>query len=1055
MVLAALVGSPPAIDSVTIAELIVDAGGVGQTRTINDPTYPGANGAVTWVASDPITGVDPGGNARYWARYPDGSGGYWRRDDWDALGEPLSDSQRVNFDWCTIDSGDNISTIFSELITWYVQAHGNALFLEGLNGLAEVVIGNVSMTGDGTATQFDWKKPDSGSLVIKTPAYASGTEDLMGKVWTNEGGGRWSATVTELVAAWRGSDSTNKTTGNSNAMGGSLGLNDWLVDGGPAAALQGDVASPGDWHYDDPTDTLSVGAPSDPSTFFENQDYFTSITNHDVMFTITDVHKLRVGGGLSRFGGQGMEFRGRLGVAPRTGYIDGSASPLYRAGILVTNTSSFSKSGSVFTWLAGTSEFYNMAISMAVGNNSSRQYERINLGGIHLSFIDLAGQGETWCAGEWVHFCDGTGDFADGDPLETIRPYGNRFWDGTISPSGATNSTGTENSGKQWGTGAEGGGIGGFNHWRKITGQLICTAGFGMPFFGQIFDAGVQLGNSALDPLKFIYRCGNFATGIGGDTGHLPNARPVFFDDNGSTQVPFGKCDSWNTKIGGTAFVEIDNRGIVDRDDNRFAGVDIRLDGANDILNVVPNPASVDTGFRHQVHIMESTETTITIGNVGATVTLKGEGPNAISQNEDARSYTEPHNFNGQNTYKGNGATDVNARISGLVYGEIVEDITFLDTSGVSPIEPNWEKKVRVASEGNTGAHWTHKPHDQIIRNDTFKADQTIHIGRGDGDGLPPYNVKLTDLTITGDTGTRVEINPYEAGRFNQGHPVTVIANNVTNWDNNVVVDTGGTLVDDDVYFSPDDGTTYYELPYTVGGSNTTKSAPPDLVSLNRAVDTDGAGTSGLVNTPIFFKDGNLCIVVLHWDGDPGTVTPATGFSLISGTAANTSAGDCYVKAYQGVFADATDIFDLSTGVSRKFGVTFSWTNSARMISHAIEYQGQNASPIGSVLASADDTADTTATCPTLTGVTAGSMVHYTVGTPSGALISNMSNGAANILNAGVLEFGASNYGVQRDSVLSAHAAELYVPSGGSITGMDFTLASSQTHVVTAIEIKT
>jgi len=96
-----------------------DAGSASETRIHDDEAYPDANGNLTWSATDPLGAGDLGGSARFWARVPDGSGGYWVRDDWNALSATLDDNNRINLGWAELDTDEDITNMLLQICTDY------------------------------------------------------------------------------------------------------------------------------------------------------------------------------------------------------------------------------------------------------------------------------------------------------------------------------------------------------------------------------------------------------------------------------------------------------------------------------------------------------------------------------------------------------------------------------------------------------------------------------------------------------------------------------------------------------------------------------------------------------------------------------------------------------------------------------------------------------------------------------------------------------------------------------------------------------------------------
>ena len=1026
------IGHP--IVGLTIAQLLTEAGSASETRNIVDPTYPGANGTVTWVASDPLTGTDPGGNARYWARYPDGSGGFWQRDDWPT--GALSTSARINLDACAFDAGDDATTVFDELATRYIDNGSlNALWMEGLEDVSDIYLSKWSVTGDGSASELRWFRPTTSACIVRSKPWASGTEDLMGKTWTDQGASRWTASVGETVTRLRLADPNIGKEGNANPVGPAGGIATWLKDAGDAQANATDVDAPGEWHFG--SGTLSVYATSNPTSYYDGMDYFTSITDHDTLLHFTNIHKLYVEGLTNRLdGGNGLEFRGRTGDQPMTGWrFSPGQSPeaVYAFSIKIETTTGFTKAGSFCTWLAGTSEFYNFGLGWSASSSTLR-YEKGTIGGVHLSPVHL---GPTRAGFDWLHGNDGL-DETEGHALESIAQWGYVGWSGQISESGATSHVGDTNAGRAWG------GFWSTSHAAEVMNILFCDKVTGqfigrgwLPFFGS---TDPQYGNSASDRLTLKWRHGNYVVGFG-NTSHLRNGRPIFYDDNSSIHPQYGKTDSLTHHQNSTAFFKFVLEGVVDRDGNRMT-VDIRQDGANDVLNTPANPVTVDLGVRNPITVFEATNNFNT-GCVGGDFEWVNGNNDAgqgaiicaeLSADEPSRNYV------GRATHRGNGTDDLC-----ISFNEVTCRFNFIDLVFGTTIS-DLDRAIQIQS-GNQDYL---KCYDTTITDCTLKDSRYIAVGSS-GTRAGAHNTVINGLTTEGSARDVISIDHYTAGEFNKGHPVTIDIDTDAGIATGHTIDVASGLTDDDVWL--DIAGTFYELPWEKGGSNTTRSGSPnDLVSLNHTRRWISSATSNNVFMPSDTPDDVQVIVGMAWDGDPGTVsTVPTGFSEIGAAADNLSDNSLYVKFYQGVFATGEDVWNWDGQDITKL---FEWTNSRDNMSWVCAWRGQAASnPVGNSNSTPNNTAGTTPSAPTISTTANDSLVVYVCFNSGAANNTSFTGGPGGDIMR-ICRKSGSNYG-DTGAGIGVTAAQVYAGTSGSKTGIGFSLDSSQKSITTSIELKT
>ncbi|HEY5626824.1 MAG TPA: hypothetical protein VIR79_02665, partial [Nitrospira sp.] len=332
-------------------------------------------------------------------------------------------------------------------------------------------------------------------------------------------------------------------------------------------------------------------------------------------------------------------------------------------------------------------------------------------------------------------------------------------------------------------------------------------------------------------------------------------------------------------------------------------------------------------------------------------------------------------------------------------------------------------------------------PRDCVLQDCSFGQDRYINVTKG------TKNLQINGATCSGSAIDRVVVDPYEVSEFEDGTVVTIIADDVSGWVTSDQVVLSGAQATTNTYFSDDGGSTWWDLPYTVGGSNTVKGFPPSLLRMAYYDETFSAGTSEEVFIPPGSDAGEHLIIALGWDGDPGTITPPTGATLI--VSDNTAANDLYGAVYTMPLtaALAWNGFNGTRLVSHGF----SWTNSVAGTNWVVHHRGQSGDAIGASDSSVQDSASTTATCPTITHESSNSMniaICMAIGSATA------SNFAGSLSPWDVLtdEPSAGNYGVS-GSAVSIMAAEHRRVTNGSTAGCVMTKTSTK-HITFSIELK-
>ena len=1023
------IGHP--IVGLTVAQLLAEAGGTGQTRTIVDPNYPGANGGVTWVASDPLTGTDPGGKARYWARYPDGSGGFWRRDDWNALTVGVGRANAIDLDWVNIDDAEDISAVVQELSDQYVDgAEGDTLSIKGLerSAINEVVIGSWLISLTNVSGKVYWYAPLTNAVIVRAPAWPVGSTNLnLSGAWTNVATNAWEATTVGTATQIRVKD--QNWIANSNAKAASW---PWEAALRAPEAVAADVTDEREWNATGTTVRIYSPTATNPADYYDDIQYLDSLTV-DSIIDWHNLHTVYVEGGPDPRGGgltTGLEFRGNAGTHPFAGWEPNAANESYdfTYGIDITVDNDLVEAGSDIQWYASCSEFFGR---VRIGNrmSGSARYATGTLGGTMLSTFDPNTPGGGI---NQVHAYAGG---SLGPAFDCVALWAANGWGGSISTNSQTSPDSNLASYRAGSRGSRN-----RTQVERMTGEWRGSGVF--PFFS---DADAQFGTSANDRMVWHHRGGNFTQG---DRAFTPNGRDVYAGSTNSATPMQGKTDSVSHHQNSTAFFEHVMDGIVDHLGNT-SNVDIRDDtgSSNDILNVSPDPETVNLGTRNPYMIFEATNGFNT-GSTGGdhlwrnagTGVRRGQGSilcAELSANEPSRNYV------GRATHRGNGTDDLC-----ISFSEVTCRFNFIDLVFGATVS-ELDRAIRIGS----GDQDYLKSYDTTITDCTLKGARYIGVGRNTRPG--PHNTVINGLTTEGAARNVVEIDHYTAGDFSKGHPVTVTLDADTDIATGHKIDVASGLNDDDVW--PRIGGTYYELPWEKGGSNTTKSGSPnDLVSLNHTRRWISGAGSNNVFMPSDCPDNVQIIVGMAWDGDPGTVTRpdqagSDPFSEIVSAADNLSDNSLYVKFYQGVFATGEDVWNWDGQSITKL---FEWTNSRDNMSWVCAWRGQAAStPIGNSNSTPNNTAGTTPSAPTISTTANDSLVVYTCFNSGAANNTSFTGGPGGDIMR-ICRKSGSNYG-DTGAGIGVTAAQVYAGTSGSKTGIGFSLASSQKSITTAIEIKT
>ena len=1000
----------------TIAELLTDAGGRGQTRTIADPKYPAANGGVTWVSSDPLSGADPGGKARYWARYPDGSGGYWRRDDWKALASPLNADSRINLDWVGMDDGEDITAAIQELFNQYIDGDkGNALFMEGLESVSEVIIQRASATGDGGASKLHWYRPKSNNCAIRSKPYPRGATDLMKAAWTEHKPNVWKARVNGPVARLRIRDGVDLVPGNRNPMGRDGPF--WIDKKEPVRRVA-DVKRLPNWHFDGRE--IYLFAKSNPSQRYAGIEYFTADDALDTMLRLTNVHDIYVECGTDYHNrGNGLHFAGRHGRVPAGG------RNLHRNGdngaaIVVQYSRRFRTRGSKLEWRAGISGCYSRGLQ--IRGLKGGKVETFKIAGFQFNQIDTGNKAIS-------HIIY--------DGVAAIQEYF-RQWSRQVSGSGVRYGGGPSNRARRLLT--QPFGFRPIINVDKVSGE---GEGGGLLPFVNAANGGTQLGNGPSDRLKVTFRAEPYIKSK--NPAYTPHGRYVYYDDENSATPAAGKIDGLNTNRLSSAFVHMHFPGLVD-EKGELQRVDIRESSKGEILNVLADPETVDTGHRNPMTIFEATSERYKgvqgEDNIDALMTGPGNGV-FVASVFDSRFCGD---FCGLHKFRGDG-TPFRMTLTQLCDTNEVHDF-------VHARRETSHRDTDIALRIMSNTDWI-KPRDNLIVNNTLEVNRAIVVGQ---DGSPgPYNTMIKGLTTTGKKRAVIRVNAGRADRHMEGAPIMITCDSVDGLHATASVEMIDGTSNANVAFSPDGGKTLYRLPWRKDGVGNVKRGPVNsLVRLSHGHRPFKGKNDVNGPMPPRTKDGDLVVVMLVWDGDPGRVKPPSEkrgeppWQEIAGAAANTANGDCYVKFFQKRYTKGLNGWDAVEFATKKI---FRWSNRRTGHITSFGFRGQHpTAPIGAdVRVAVNESAAANPTAPTITTTGNESLTLNFIAMP-GSVKCRSFGGSRSPWMTAARGRGKKSFGQTRGKISYA-AADAYAGKAGPHAGCRFATPAAR-NIVGQIEIR-
>ena len=1012
----------PSAAGLTYAQLLTEAGGVGQERMINDPLFPSIDSEMLdFVGSDPLAGVDWTGLEGRFCAIPinDGAGGWWRWRKWPQ--NALDTNNRIDLNLVGAVDDDDISDVLTRLATRYVNGTFNALWMEGLDDVSTVWANRWNITGDGTASELRWFGPLTSSCILKSAPWVFGSTDLMiSGNWSEVVTNKWEITVVGTVGRFFTKD-PNYHAGN----GGTLPPNHpfWRDMGEP----QVDVASISgegnrQWHF--ATTTLTVGCTQNPAIYYDDMRYMAANEEVDALINWTAIHKIYCENGYDhQLGGTGLAFHGRAGEDPMAGYLPSDGDPLgpRRPLVQINAGTGMTEAGSIFNWYISTGHSSYIGFHLNNVGASSRKYETCEIGGLHSASYHPG----TSTSG--LRDQNGYAGGAKGPAFDVYQRNGSSSWGFQINSNTVTipNNAAAEYRGNR---GISFNSIGA----RKWTGRF---AGSGViPFFGSDV---IQLGTSINDRVEFFLYGGGYAKWTGNDT---PNGRWVHAGSSNSITVKYGKMDSWQCNRNSIAFVKYTLNGVTDRAGN-IQTVDI-IDASS--LNVLADPAVRDVGHRNPITAMEATQPNSNYGSTHADC-LWVNGPDSAEQGNiivEETDFRYVQNVIGNFTHRGDGVSDMYIAFTEACSFHTFRDLIFAEL----PTYPNSDRAVSIQS-GNQP--WM-KPIDNKVIDCTIKGDRYFPVIRS-GNKMPPVNTLFDGLTVEGPSRDIVEIDPGEASEYTLGHPVTVLFTNTSGIRSGDTVDIIAGRSGVPVYISPDNGVNWYEPPYNFSGvGNTLKPAdPPGLYTLNGAFTDPGTADFLTAFMPAHLPNNSLVVLKIVWDGNPASLTKPASWNHIAAMDANSADGSTYVKYYWKYFAVGTDGWDWD-GFNISEG-DWNWTGTLGVTAYAQAFRGAHATaPIGANSTSQANVSSATPSSPTITTTNANAMLFYGIGV--GDVIGNTGftgGPGGDIMHLGQVSSGV--YGIEDAATLSC--AGVYPGAIGSKAGIGYQLQAAAQSVGSTLEV--
>lgn len=841
-------------------------------------------------------------------------GGFWVTTD---IVGGISASSRIDIGWYEFSHGADFKPVHDQIITDYTDVYLKCPLLGG-----ELFIDDADYTA-GTVDRYDIANAGDLSTFTLKPKRWIFSENLTGLTWTNTQASsqtnEWSASLAaEPTMVFV------KVSGNGNSNGNAPKDN-YLADTGAKLAVASWSGSTRyDWDYDTGSNLLRIYSPDgNPSTAFleirtlsEYPDRIMRLPTSGTEFFYLP-SKMRVEGGNP------------------TGF-----HPMGR-----TNSSRTSHNGN---------NFYCVEVDAGEWTPPKGDYgircstqNIIGSPAIRINGATTAGRGIALVTNNGVHHNAG---ISGGDIItlyeegyEQYESYGdNAGWAGNLSHLAVDQRNRN---------------LSNFYYSRASSGDPGSPTVRGVAVNGAlIFANSEQHGNGPSDP--YIVKVRNSMYSLPDES---PNNRPVKITLLNSSDNELGnKTDPIGNKVG-KFNVRFVFENILDENGN-VPNVDISsLVGNN---NVLADPTTVQL-YAGAGYTYETTGELIDRAYVSRT----GQDATEFQGNVQApfRLWLTEERDYGAVGYecgvKGVANQDNGVDLTGLPPYSNVKNMNQVAVFGITPgiSESDYHHIVAGGGTYSDGPNATGK-----IRFGNNSRGATISSYEFTGTARKIIEADLHPVTV--DTSP----SQYRAGDIT----ITTITSLTAPTNSTIDVADSVNQDRDDFWISVDG--TWYNAPYIVGGSNTTRSGSPNLLKRTAyghyPIGDDASTNTNSVVMPPAFNVGDAAIVALFWQGDPGTVTQVgeTGDLWTHVAGGDINNGTVYGKLYKKVTTANTWGPDGGGKENREFEVT--WTTDRAGWAVPIVYENAHSDIVGQV-ATLSEASGATATGSQLTGVLSDSIV--------------------------------------------------------------------------------
>ena len=977
------IASPPAYVNRTSLES--DAGSASETRTHNDPNYPGANGSFTWSAVDP-----GGGNC---VRYTDGSGGYWVRD-----GVPVTPDadNRIEIDWAEPHYGDDIGP----LITAIADEYGTIYIKPPKDRRASVCF--IGDYGAGVSV-LDIEDATYQHRAY-TQAWSWGTMTLHADDFSTSGGNIWTKTFTDTIVRLFVDDPIDHTLQSTGANGNRVAempiKPGWYADRAKPVANAATVTTEGwqAWHWG--SNTLTMHAYSDPFKRYVGMRYLTANGAEDRIGSFDNVGTVNLRGAKD-----GFHFSGRA-AKESSPFGNVNSGGTYSTGGEGTTVFAleFNLSGAPYTNSGGSGSFYTSMPFQNMWNVGCNINELgRDQGYATLTFAKEASSSQLYGGVDVVienAGLESDGSFVDPNDSPTLRGGGQNS--GDVSPS-TFRSASSNNESAAWYS------VRGGSSFRAAETFKGDAAGYRLPFV-----TVSSIGNGVNDP--YVMHIGM----PGYNAGQSKTGRPYLDADSNSAALMIGKVD-----------------GIANDDDavhikfvfhNPSYNVDINgnPNGAgNAELDVAWDPANVDYFSDRGGFLIEASGGFTQAAYVNCKWNILLEGNTAsdsciykmLGGGLSADGHGKPWDVTAYHRYRVNCINYNNV--------DLTMDATMVvESSGSFPDSGITDFAILQATK-----EWYYNLESTADLGDRpFGDNRKIEVGEGS-------DLVVTNLTTVAALAGRIEMRCHGDDDLGVESVLDLDTTGMQNADT-VVAAAGKTATY--AYVTDDGGVTHYELPFRVDGTgNVTKSAPPGLRrrSFVHAPFTS-VGSRSAMCPPLIGND-DLMIVTWVWDGDPGTVTLPSGWAILPGISIfNLADNSRYAASYYKIASLPGDYHPYETGF--KMSHNFSWNGGNRSGSwHFAVWKGADTTtPIVNAATQVDDTSDTAYVGDDINCGANNNALAVDICIPNGDIEWTALGGGA---SPWVSRFLLGN--THQDSTVgNILMTDVRAPTGGTISGCDKTL---------------